>query len=681
MYKFNPSTQKLDLVGFKDAPADGTMYGRRDGAWERITLMPPVEEYWDITEGLPPTPDEGDRYISDGTDDDLGWYDGYVYEWDGTEWVESIPVEGWMVWLIFEMVFWVFFSGGWMEVGSDSYLKLDQTTPQLVINGAPIFEEGIDIGDNTATIAQDVGTNMTFTDAVTGTKTLAELAAGGGGTPGGSDTQVQFNDGGAFGGDAGLTYTKGGGGGWLVDGKIYDYRKELTIDNTKIDANLTDFPVLVNLTSANFDFAKSNSNGFDIRFTDSDGETLLKYERERHDSVNSLAEYWVKIPSVSSSADTTFYIYYRTEDTDDGSDAVNVWDANFKGVWHSYDKTTTTISDSTTNANTGTKKGIGEPVEAAGQIARAQSYDGVNDYVLTSAAKLILLPNTSTYAVWFNINTSVDYSAVASNLKYLAPASGYSIVPSWPSNRFTICAGDGIAGYVRKEFTEISVLTTGVWYHVAVTYNGAKFQVFIDGVYNGEWIQALAQIDQQFLLGRWAIDYGSYIFNGLIDEVRISDIARSDAWIKADYNSGANTLLTYGGEEVAVGEGHLFVNKVGIGITPTAVLHLKAGTATAETAPLKLTSGTLLTAPEAGAAEFLTDDFYGTITTGAARKKFVLDNGTDLVAGDIPYITTNGRLASQTPVADGTYTVGIGLVTNGTITITNGIITAIQEAN
>ena len=29
---------------------------------------------------------------------------------------------------------------------------------------------------------------------------------GGGGTPGGSDTQVQFNDGGAFGGDSGLTY-------------------------------------------------------------------------------------------------------------------------------------------------------------------------------------------------------------------------------------------------------------------------------------------------------------------------------------------------------------------------------------------------------------------------------------------------------------------------------------------
>jgi len=62
---------------------------------------------------------------------------------------------------------------------------------------------------------------------------------------------------------------------------------------------------------------------------------------------------------------------------------------------------------------------------------------------------------------------------------------------------------------------------------------------------------------------------------------------------------------------------------VRIGTTsPTAVLHLKAGTATASTAPLKFTSGTLLGTPEAGAVEFLTDAYYGTITTGAARKTF-----------------------------------------------------------
>lgn len=62
---------------------------------------------------------------------------------------------------------------------------------------------------------------------------------------------------------------------------------------------------------------------------------------------------------------------------------------------------------------------------------------------------------------------------------------------------------------------------------------------------------------------------------------------------------------------------------IGIGTTnPSAVLHIKAGTATAGSAPVKFTSGTLLTTAEAGAVEFLTDAYYGTITTGATRKTF-----------------------------------------------------------
>ncbi|NTW31767.1 MAG: hypothetical protein HGB12_03945 [Bacteroidetes bacterium] len=51
---------------------------------------------------------------------------------------------------------------------------------------------------------------------------------------------------------------------------------------------------------------------------------------------------------------------------------------------------------------------------------------------------------------------------------------------------------------------------------------------------------------------------------------------------------------------------HLTTNtdKVGIGVTsPTAVLHLKAGTATSNTASFKIDAGTLLSSPEAGAIE------------------------------------------------------------------------------
>jgi hypothetical protein len=61
------------------------------------------------------------------------------------------------------------------------------------------------------------------------------------------------------------------------------------------------------------------------------------------------------------------------------------------------------------------------------------------------------------------------------------------------------------------------------------------------------------------------------------------------------------------------------------GVTsPTATLHLPAGTTAASTAPFKFTSGSLQTTAEVGAVEFLTDSWYGTITTGAARKTFAM---------------------------------------------------------
>lgn len=59
--------------------------------------------------------------------------------------------------------------------------------------------------------------------------------------------------------------------------------------------------------------------------------------------------------------------------------------------------------------------------------------------------------------------------------------------------------------------------------------------------------------------------------------------------------------------------------------TSTLLTHAKpvllsAGSTTNK--PLQFQSGSLLTAPVAGVVEFLTDAYYGTITTGAARKTF-----------------------------------------------------------
>lgn len=63
--------------------------------------------------------------------------------------------------------------------------------------------------------------------------------------------------------------------------------------------------------------------------------------------------------------------------------------------------------------------------------------------------------------------------------------------------------------------------------------------------------------------------------------------------------------------------------QVGFGgvTSPTAVIHLAAGTATASTGPIKFSlPGVVLTAPEAGVMETDADNLYYTVTTGTTRR-------------------------------------------------------------
>jgi hypothetical protein len=66
---------------------------------------------------------------------------------------------------------------------------------------------------------------------------------------------------------------------------------------------------------------------------------------------------------------------------------------------------------------------------------------------------------------------------------------------------------------------------------------------------------------------------------------------------------------------------------------------IRAGSATAGTAPLKFASGTLLTTPEVGAVEFYTDKLYYTQTTSTTRKAIASfdDSAGGGATGDIYY--------------------------------------------
>lgn len=69
---------------------------------------------------------------------------------------------------------------------------------------------------------------------------------------------------------------------------------------------------------------------------------------------------------------------------------------------------------------------------------------------------------------------------------------------------------------------------------------------------------------------------------------------------------------------------------------------IRAGTAGAGGAPLKFTSGTLLTSPEVGAVEFVGDNLYVTQTSGTTRKKVALYDDSSGATGDIYYRNSTG---------------------------------------
>nr|NIP43001.1 DUF2341 domain-containing protein [candidate division Zixibacteria bacterium]NIR65137.1 DUF2341 domain-containing protein [candidate division Zixibacteria bacterium]NIS16576.1 DUF2341 domain-containing protein [candidate division Zixibacteria bacterium]NIS48153.1 DUF2341 domain-containing protein [candidate division Zixibacteria bacterium]NIU16269.1 DUF2341 domain-containing protein [candidate division Zixibacteria bacterium] len=100
----------------------------------------------------------------------------------------------------------------------------------------------------------------------------------------------------------------------------WNYRMPVTIDNSGNSDPLTDYQVKIALNSTNFNFSLAQSNGEDIRFTSSDGITLISHWIESWDAIGESAVVWVKVPSVSALSTIDVYMYYGNASVVDASD-------------------------------------------------------------------------------------------------------------------------------------------------------------------------------------------------------------------------------------------------------------------------------------------------------------------------------------------------------------------------
>jgi len=106
---------------------------------------------------------------------------------------------------------------------------------------------------------------------------------------------------------------------WLAPG--WQYRSLVTVTNTG-DA-LTDYQILITLDVA-FDFASAAVDGADVRFTPSDGTTLLPFWIETWDAVGETARIWVRVDDLPV-GNSILYLYYANSEANSASDGASTF--------------------------------------------------------------------------------------------------------------------------------------------------------------------------------------------------------------------------------------------------------------------------------------------------------------------------------------------------------------------
>lgn len=346
----------------------------------------------------------------------------------------------------------------------------------------------------------------------------------------------------------------------------WQYRVKITVLATKVDADLTDYPVYVDLANLPSGFhSHVKSDGGDIRVTKADGTTEVPREVVFYDSATDTGELHFK-GNLSSSVDTEFYIYYGNSGasdyaTDDTYGAENVWNSNYKAVFHLQEEVNTVANgykDSTANGYHGTGVSMALTAPAGKLAGKCQDFDGVADYIELGDV-LDLGTNDLTISAWIHLdttsasNTWAGSKARATSQDYRFAAPGISANTGYVR---AFCQGNGGADVIPVG----TVSLVGAWHLIHAVYDrSANLTVYTDAgdAQSGDisgWNGLDFQSDNPFRIGSYTASDNTSIFNafnGQIDEFRVLWQALPSTWISTEYNnqSSPSTFYSVGSEE------------------------------------------------------------------------------------------------------------------------------------
>jgi len=327
-------------------------------------------------------------------------------------------------------------------------------------------------------------------------------------------------------------------------------RKKIVIDHTKVNGSFSGFPVLISMTDGDL-ASKAQSDGGDILFTDANG-VKLNHEIEFYNGSDGHLVAWADVLNLSSTENTVLYMYYGNAGAANQENVTGTWDSNFMMVQH-LSETSGTHYDSTSNANDGSPSG-GLNQSVTGKIDGADDFDGTDDYInVPHDNTLTGYTQAFTASVWIKMNDVSRRQAIFNKYDTAGNQKGWLIDYRGDSTIGLLVSSDGVNyDWWFGAFSPVA----GNWYHIAVVWETNKLPAFyINGaqistsntnitssVYNNS--------GTPLRIGMCTYTAGRE-FNGMMDEIRISNASRSAGWTKTCYNNQQNPsgFYTVGTEE------------------------------------------------------------------------------------------------------------------------------------
>ncbi len=313
--------------------------------------------------------------------------------------------------------------------------------------------------------------------------------------------------------------------GWNSD---WANQKKISINAVGVSPAQAQFPVVVRLHSGNFDFSAANVDGSDLRFIAADDKTELKFHIEKYDSVNELAVIWVQLPKVDAAEkDSHFWVYSGNEKATASADAKLTWDATTVAAFHFSEKALLQDSSASALVVAGDVT-----IQKSALLGEAAVFNGKP---LTIAAIPALKGAAAyTWSAWIK----------PANITQVATLVSLGDAISLKTDGQQLSLNAGAAKVTRGE------IKAAAWQHVALTVDGAKANLYINGI-------SVATGDVPVVDASVNIKVGDgYV--GEIDEMQLANVARPAEWLKLSASAqgmDSQLLKIEAGEDEEGGDG------------------------------------------------------------------------------------------------------------------------------